>query len=116
MEMPRCCSISIQSERVERVPALPRTAPADWMAPAAASRRSVKVVLPASGCEMIAKVRRVRNGSAIGRGADSAAVDRVIGTAGLLGRGKNRRVTYWALYRGWQVWGQIWVFSTDIGE
>jgi len=28
MEMPRCCSISIQSDRVERCPALPRTAPA----------------------------------------------------------------------------------------
>src|SRR5690606_21320876 len=81
MEMPRCCSISIQSERVERTPDLPRTAPADWIAPAAANRRSVSVVLPASGCEMIAKVRRVRNGSALGRGAATAAVDKDIGSA-----------------------------------
>ncbi len=56
--MPRCCSISIQSERVARWLARPRTAPACWMAPDDASSFSVSVVLPASGCEMIAKVRR----------------------------------------------------------
>jgi hypothetical protein len=56
--MPRCCSISIQSDRVARVLARPRTAPAWLMAPDAASSFSVRVVLPASGCEMIAKVRR----------------------------------------------------------
>src|SRR5690242_18193246 len=58
IEMPRCCSISIQSERVARVLARPRTAPAWLMAPEAASSFSVSVVLPASGCEMIANVRR----------------------------------------------------------
>src|SRR6516164_9293448 len=34
------------------------TSPASWIAPPNSSNFSVKVVLPASGCEMIAKVRR----------------------------------------------------------
>src|SRR3546814_1584161 len=56
-EMPRCCSIFIQSERARR--ACPRafTSPAIWIAPPATSNFSVSVVLPASGCEMMAKVR-----------------------------------------------------------
>jgi hypothetical protein len=57
-EMPRCCSIFIQSERARR--AWPRafTSPARWIAPPNSSSFSVSVVLPASGWEMIAKVRR----------------------------------------------------------
>ena len=57
-EIPRSASTFIQSERVRR--ALPRafTAPESWIAPPNSSSFSVSVVLPASGCEMIAKVRR----------------------------------------------------------
>ena len=57
-EMPRSRSMLIQSERVRRRSPLARTLPASWMAPPARSRCSVSVVLPASGWEMIAKVRR----------------------------------------------------------
>ena len=68
-EMPRSRSIPIQSERVWRRLALARTSPASWIAPPNRSIFSVSVVLPASGCEMIAKVRRRATGfgSAIGR-------------------------------------------------
>src|SRR5678815_4408317 len=58
MEIPRCCSISIQSDTAWRCVRLPRTAPARSIAPAYRSSFSVKVVLPASGWEMIANVRR----------------------------------------------------------
>src|SRR6185437_941338 len=57
-EMPRCFSISIQSEVAWRVALRAFTLPAMWIAPAKSSSFSVSVVLPASGCEMIAKVRR----------------------------------------------------------
>src|SRR5436190_15928893 len=57
--MPRSRSIFIQSDWVRRAWPRARTAPAARMAPPASSRFSVKVVLPASGCEMIAKVRRL---------------------------------------------------------
>src|SRR5438552_5292682 len=57
-EMPRSRSIVIQSERARRRSPRALTAPAIWMAPPNSSSFSVRVVLPASGCEMIAKVRR----------------------------------------------------------
>src|SRR5690606_24638374 len=57
-EMPRCCSRRIQSEVAWRAALRPFTVPASWMAPPKSSSFSVSVVLPASGCEMIAKVRR----------------------------------------------------------
>src|SRR5438477_9390717 len=57
-EIPRCCSRRIQSEVAWRAALRPLTAPAIWMAPPNRSSFSVSVVLPASGCEMIAKVRR----------------------------------------------------------
>src|ERR1700724_708782 len=57
-EMPRCCSSRIQSEVAWRAALRPLTVPAIWMAPPNSSSFSVSVVLPASGCEMIAKVRR----------------------------------------------------------
>ena len=57
-EMPRCFSISIQSEVAWRALLRPFTVPARRMAPANSSSFSVSVVLPASGWEMIAKVRR----------------------------------------------------------
>ena len=65
--MPRSRSIAIQSERVRRCSPRALTAPAMRIAPPFRSSFSVSVVLPASGCEMIAKVRRVRQ-SAGGRG------------------------------------------------
>jgi len=57
-EMPRSRSIAIQSERTRRRSPRAFTSPASWIAPPNSSNFSVKVVLPASGCEMIAKVRR----------------------------------------------------------
>ena len=56
--MPRSRSIFIQSDRVRRLSPRARTAPAARIAPPASSRFSVSVVLPASGWEMMAKVRR----------------------------------------------------------
>src|SRR5690242_3409599 len=56
--MPRCCSIFIQSERARLASPRAFTAPATWMAPPNSSSFSVRVVLPASGWEMIANVRR----------------------------------------------------------
>ena len=60
MEMPRCFSSSIQSLVAWRAEALPLTAPASCIAPPYKSSFSVSVVLPASGWEMMAKVRRRR--------------------------------------------------------
>ena len=56
--MPRCFSISIQSEEAWREALRAFTLPAIWMAPANSSSFSVSVVLPASGWEMMANVRR----------------------------------------------------------
>jgi hypothetical protein len=56
--MPRSRSTAIQSERTRRRSPRARTSPASWIAPPNSSNFSVKVVLPASGCEMIAKMRR----------------------------------------------------------
>ena len=60
-EMPRCCSIFIQSLRARRFCPRAFTSPARWIAPPKYSSFSVSVVLPASGWEMIAKVRRSFN-------------------------------------------------------
>ena len=56
--MPRSRSTAIQSERARRRSPRALTSPANWIAPPNSSNFSVRVVLPASGCEMIAKVRR----------------------------------------------------------
>src|SRR5688572_29111698 len=61
-EMPRFLSISIQSLVAARAALRDFTAPAWWIAPPYKSSFSVSVVLPASGCEMIAKVRRFSYG------------------------------------------------------
>ena len=58
MEMPLAFSISIQSDTVERRPALPWMAPASVIALACSTSASVNVDLPASGWLMTAKVRR----------------------------------------------------------
>ena len=55
-EMPRCFSISIQSEVAARAFFLPFTTPAWAIAPPYSRNFSVRVVLPASGWEMMAKV------------------------------------------------------------
>ena len=57
--MPRSCSSAIQSDVACLRALRPRTAPASSIAPAYSSSFSVSVVLPASGCEMIANVRRL---------------------------------------------------------
>jgi hypothetical protein len=57
-EIPRCFSISIQSLVAWRVALRAFTLPAMWIAPENSKSFSVSVVLPASGCEMMAKVRR----------------------------------------------------------
>ena len=56
--MPRWRSISMKSEVAPFLILLLLTAPATWMAPPKRSSFSVRVVLPASGCAMTAKVRR----------------------------------------------------------
>src|SRR5207344_2773016 len=56
--MPRSFSIAIQSEVAWRAALRDFTEPAIWIAPPNSSSFSVRVVLPASGCEMIANVRR----------------------------------------------------------
>ena len=56
--MPRCFSMSIQSEVAWRPLLRPLTVPASWIAPENSSSFSVSVVLPASGWEMMPKVRR----------------------------------------------------------
>src|SRR5512137_1329126 len=72
--MPRCFSSSSQSEVAWRAALRPLTVPANWIAPPNSSNFSVSVVLPASGWEMIAKVRRRATSAASGvRDGDSAA-------------------------------------------
>src|SRR5688572_14321760 len=57
-EIPRCFSISIQSDLVAVSILLDLTAPAVWIAPPNSKSFSVKVVFPASGWAMMAKVLR----------------------------------------------------------
>src|SRR5919106_983848 len=64
-EMPRCFSISIQSEVACRALLRALTVPAIWIAPEKSSSFSVSVVLPASGCEIMAKVLRRATSRAI---------------------------------------------------
>ena len=72
--MPRSRSIFIQSERVLRRSPLALTWPARLIAPPNSSSFSVSVVLPASGWEMMAKVRRRATSAASGvSGIESAA-------------------------------------------
>ena len=56
--MPRSRSTAIQSERTRHRSPRAFTSPVSWIAPPNSSYFSVKVVLPASECETIAKVRR----------------------------------------------------------
>mmetsp|Transcript_12096 Transcript_12096/g.26132 ORF Transcript_12096/g.26132 Transcript_12096/m.26132 type:complete len:234 (+) Transcript_12096:752-1453(+) len=63
IEMPRCCSSSMKSEVARRCSPFAFTAPACWMAPPYRRSFSVSVVLPASGCEIMARFRRRRTSS-----------------------------------------------------
>src|SRR5215510_4119806 len=72
--MPRSRSIFIQSERVLRRSPLALTWPARLMAPPNSSSFSVSVVLPASGWEMIANVRRRATSLASGDAEGDSAV------------------------------------------
>src|SRR5690606_8216952 len=56
--MPRSFSSAIQSDVAWRAVLRDLTEPAIWIAPPNSSSFSVSVVLPASGWEMMAKVRR----------------------------------------------------------
>ena len=58
-EIPRCFSISIQSDFAKFPVFFPLTVPAWRIAPPNNNSCSVMVVLPASGWEIIAKVRRL---------------------------------------------------------
>src|SRR5215204_4896578 len=69
--MPRSRSMSIQSDTTCLSVLRPRTAPASSMAPAYSRSFSVSVVLPASGWEMMAKVRR-RSTSLLSAAAETA--------------------------------------------
>ncbi len=94
--MPRSRSIFIQSDRVLRRSPLALTCPARLMAPPNSSSFSVSVVLPASGWEMIANVRRRATSSASGeRDGDSAVtmsdmrLERLAGKMGWIKRQKS---------------------------
>src|SRR5277367_3479156 len=65
MEIPRCFSISIQSDVAWRSDLRDFTVPATEMALPISSSFSVMVVLPASGWEMMAKVRRFATSAAL---------------------------------------------------
>src|SRR6516225_1766266 len=83
--MPRCCSSRIQSEVAWRAALRPLTVPAMVMAPPNSSSFSVSVVLPASGCETIAKVRRRR----ISASSSVMSSDRGSGARGAEGAPEN---------------------------
>src|SRR3974390_2662374 len=84
--MPRSRSIFIQSDRVLRRSPLALTWPARLIAPPNSSSFSVSVVLPASGCEMIAKVRRRATSVARAERAGDSAEMAMADMAGAFGR------------------------------
>ena len=92
--MPRCFSISIQSEVAWRRLLRAFTVPASWIAPENSSSFSVRVVLPASGWAMMPKVRR----RAISRATRSAGA-RAASAAAVWG---VTRSTTAAMDRGWR--------------
>src|SRR3954465_6916949 len=90
IEMPLAFSISIQSDTVERRPALPWTAPASVMARACSASAPVNVDLPAAGWLITAKVLRlfasaeIRSGGAAWAVAGATRALSVIATAMVL--------------------------------
>src|SRR6187431_45669 len=75
-EMPRCFSMSIQSEVACRLALRALTEPAIWIAPENSSSFAVSVVLPASGWEMMAKVRRRRTCSGMAADMNDPGLNR----------------------------------------
>ena len=95
--MPRSFSSAIQSDVAWRAALRPLTEPAIWIAPPNSSSFSVSVVLPASGCEMIANVRRRRGFEGnVGHG-DGGRVGRPVRESG---SGRGRRIIAAAVQRG----------------
>src|SRR6202011_1612919 len=96
-EMPRSRSIFLQSARVVGRSRLALTWPARLMAPPNSSSFSVSVVLPASGWEMIAKVRRRATSAARGETASAATAPTAalsglfMGGMSQIGAAKSRR-------------------------
>src|SRR5690606_8573806 len=87
MEIPRCCSMAIQSEVAWRSDLRDLTVPATSIALPISSRRSVMVVLPASGWEMLAKVRRLATSFSM---LDMLPVRFVLGEEAVTGVGRLR--------------------------
>src|SRR5450432_608790 len=87
-EMPRCFSTSIQSEVAWRELLRALTVPAIRIAPPNNNSFSVSVVLPASGCEMIAKVRRRRISAVRSFMGSASAAARAAGVQGNLKDGR----------------------------
>ena len=86
--MPRCFSISIQSDVAWRALLRAFTVPASWIAPPKSSSFSVSVVLPASGWEMIANVRRRATSRA--RSADCGTRAMAVNIAGDAGCARTK--------------------------
>src|SRR5262245_61143933 len=97
--MPRSRSTFIQSLRARRRSPRALTAPASWIAPPKSSSFSVNVVLPASGCAMIANVRRraiwdgksATMGAVYSTDAGSATLDAVVVAVAALARACHAR-------------------------
>src|SRR3954467_10985578 len=93
IETPLAFSISIQSDTVERRPALPCTAPASVMARACSASASVSEDLPAPGGLMRAQGRRrpasaeIRPGGAVSAAGGAATALSVITPAMILASG-----------------------------
>ena len=87
--MPRCFSTSIQSEVAWRELLRAFTVPASWIAPPKSRSFSVSVVLPASGCEMIANVRRVATSRT--RSAGYAVASMATGVFRMSGRNAGKQ-------------------------
>src|SRR5690606_21974373 len=112
--MPRCFSISIQSEVAWRVALRALTLPAMWIAPANSSSFSVRVVFPASGWEMMAKVRRCST-----RSARTSWETSVIGRGAGLRKGRILRAARGSVHRKRPAGATMWqttAGSTDMPE
>ncbi len=99
-EIPRRRSMSIQSEVVERRLRRPCTAPATSIASEYSRSFSVSVVLPASGCEMIANVRRrAASAATVLMGVVVTVIAATEGSGAVWGAPGPGRCRGWALLR-----------------
>src|SRR5512140_1939345 len=92
-EIPRSFSSAIQSEVAWRDALRDFTLPAIWIAPPNSSSFSVSVVLPASGCEMIANVRRRATSRTRSAGKGEAFIGNETPPAGAAGGGSGGNYT-----------------------